>query len=229
MASCIGLMWLLRIENSIQGVLLGWRNKLISVTNCCITKNPNLEVWNNDLLFVVILFEVVWLVFPLVSPELTHAASLSWSSVGTAGSLTPYALLLGYDKLKAFFQDSKRDWMAQVLPLEVNVIHHISFSQNSGNPLQYSCLANPMDGGAWWAAVHGVTRSWTWLSDFTLFFHFHALEKEMATPLQCSYLGNPRDWEAWWAAIYGVTQSRTQLKWLSSSSSSSHRSNPFKE
>ena len=38
-----------------------------------------------------------------------------------------------------------------------------------------------MDGGAWWAAVHGVARSWTRLSDFTLFFHFHALEKEMAT------------------------------------------------
>ena len=101
--------------------------------------------------------------------------------MGTAGSLTPYALLLGYDKLKAFFQDSKRDRMAQVLPLEVNVIRHISFGQNNGNPLQYSCLANPMDGGAWWAAVHGVARSWTRLSDFTLFFHFHALEKEMAT------------------------------------------------
>ena len=40
---------------------------------------------------------------------------------------------------------------------------------------------NPMDGGAWWAAVHGVTRSWTRLSDFTFTFHFHALEKEMAT------------------------------------------------
>ena len=38
-----------------------------------------------------------------------------------------------------------------------------------------------MDGGAWWAAVHGVTKSRTWLSDFTLTFHFHALEKEMAT------------------------------------------------
>ena len=42
-------------------------------------------------------------------------------------------------------------------------------------PLQYSCLENPMDGGAWWAAVHGVT------SDFTFTFHFHALEREMAT------------------------------------------------
>ena len=53
--------------------------------------------------------------------------------------------------------------------------------EGSGNPLQYSCLANPMDGGAWWAAVHGVTRSRTQLSDFTFTFHFYALEKEMAT------------------------------------------------
>src|SRR5574339_16402 len=49
------------------------------------------------------------------------------------------------------------------------------------NPLQYSCLENPMDRGAWWAAVHGVARSRTRLSDFTFTFHFHALEKEMAT------------------------------------------------
>ena len=53
--------------------------------------------------------------------------------------------------------------------------------EGNGNPLQYSCLENPMDGGAWWAAVHGVTRSLTRLSDFTFTFHFHALEKEMAT------------------------------------------------
>ena len=53
--------------------------------------------------------------------------------------------------------------------------------EGNGTPLQYSCLENPMDGGAWWAAVHGVGKSWTWLSDFTFTFHFHALEKEMAT------------------------------------------------
>ena len=47
--------------------------------------------------------------------------------------------------------------------------------------LQHSCLENPMDGGAWWAAVHGVAKSWTWLSDFTFTFHFYTLEKEMAT------------------------------------------------
>ena len=53
--------------------------------------------------------------------------------------------------------------------------------EGNGSPLQYSCLENPMDGGAWWAAVHGVARSQTQLSDFTFTFHFHALEKEMAT------------------------------------------------
>ena len=53
--------------------------------------------------------------------------------------------------------------------------------EGNGTPLQYSCLENPMEGGAWWAALHGVAKSQTQLSDFTLTFHFHALEKEMAT------------------------------------------------
>ena len=53
--------------------------------------------------------------------------------------------------------------------------------EGNGTPLQYSHLENPMDGGAWWAAVHGVTESWTRLSDFTFPFHFPALETEMAT------------------------------------------------
>ena len=53
--------------------------------------------------------------------------------------------------------------------------------EGNGTPLQYSCLENPMDGGAWLAAVHGATKSRTRLSDFIFTFHFHALEKEMAT------------------------------------------------
>ena len=53
--------------------------------------------------------------------------------------------------------------------------------EGNGTPLQYSCLENPMDGGAWWAAVRGVAKSRTRLSDFTFTFHFHALEKEMAS------------------------------------------------
>ena len=55
------------------------------------------------------------------------------------------------------------------------------YEEGDGTPLQYSCLENPMDGGAWKAAVHGVTVGRTRLSDFTFTFHFHALEKEMAT------------------------------------------------
>ena len=53
--------------------------------------------------------------------------------------------------------------------------------EGNGTPLQYSCLENPLDGRAWWAAVRGVAKSWARLSDFTFTFHFHALEKEMAT------------------------------------------------
>ena len=69
-----------------------------------------------------------------------------------------------------------------------------------------------MDGGAWWAAVHGVARSQTQLSDFTFTFHFHALEKEMATHSNVLAWENPRDGGAWWAAVYGVAQSWTRLK-----------------
>ena len=57
----------------------------------------------------------------------------------------------------------------------------LSLGEGNGTPLQYSCLENPMDGGAWKAAVPGVAEGRTRLSDFTFTFHFHALEKEMAT------------------------------------------------
>ena len=60
--------------------------------------------------------------------------------------------------------------------------HMTKHGEGNGNPLQYSCLENPMDGGAWWAAVRGVAKSQTRLSDFTFTFHFPwKLEKEMAT------------------------------------------------
>ena len=81
--------------------------------------------------------------------------------------------------------------LAVVNSAAVDIGVHASFSvmvfsgifpgEGDGTPLQYSCLENPIDRGAWWAAVHGVARSQTRLSDFTLFFHFDALEKEMAT------------------------------------------------
>ena len=89
----------------------------------------------------------------------------------------------------------------------------IPFEEGNGTPLQYSCLENPKDGGAWWAAVHLTER---------LHFHFSlsCIGEGNGNPLQCSYLENPRDGGAWWAAIYGVAQSRTRLRRLSSSSSS---------
>ena len=91
--------------------------------------------------------------------------------------------------------------------------------EGTGDPLQYSWLENPMDGGAWWAAVHGVAKSQTQLSDFT-FTSLSCIGEGNDNPLQCSCLENPRDSGAWWAAVYGVAESRTQLKRLSSSRSS---------
>ena len=73
----------------------------------------------------------------------------------------------------------KLNLLIQLLP--GNMSHTANYLVYDGTPLQYSCLENLMDGGAWWAAVHGVAKSPTRLSDFTFTFHFHALEKEMAT------------------------------------------------
>ena len=75
------------------------------------------------------------------------------------------------------------DWLYQVL--EKAMVTHF----------QYSCLENPMDGGAWWAAVHGVAKSRTRLSDFTFTFHFHALEKEMA-PTPVFLPGESQGWRS---------------------------------
>ena len=65
--------------------------------------------------------------------------------------------------------------------MNINPSIYTAFGEGNGTPLQYSCLENPMDGEVWWAAVHGVAKSQTRLSDFPFTFHFQALEKEMAT------------------------------------------------
>ena len=88
--------------------------------------------------------------------------------------------------------------------------------EGNGNPLQCSCLENPVDRGAWRAAVHRVARSRIRLKRLSV----HACIGEgNGNPFQYFCLENPRDKGAWWAAIFGVTQSRTRLKRLSSSSS----------
>ena len=83
----------------------------------------------------------------------------------------------------------------------------ISYGEGNGTPLQYSCLENPMDRGAWWAAVHGVA---------TERLHFQLslsrIGEGNGNPLQCSCLENPRDGGTWWAVVYGVAQSWTRLK-----------------
>ena len=81
-----------------------------------------------------------------------------------------------------------------------------NYGEGNGTPLQHSCLENPIDGGAWWAAVHGVAKSRIGLSDFTFTFHFHALEKEMAP--YSSTLG----WKIPWTEEPGGLQSMGSLR-----------------
>ena len=76
-----------------------------------------------------------------------------------------------------------------------------SLREGNGNLLQYSCLENPVDRGAWWVAVQGVAQSWTQLKRLSM----HACTGEgNGNPLQYSCLKSPRDKGAWWAAVYVV-------------------------
>ena len=97
----------------------------------------------------------------------------------------------------------------------IHIYIYIYIREDSGTPLQNSCLESPMDGGAWYAAVHRVARSRTRLNDFTFTFHFHALEKEMATHSSILAWRIPGTGEPDGLPYMGVTQSWTRLKWLS--------------
>ena len=108
-----------------------------------------------------------------------------------------------------------------VQQLKISPLYTLQCGEGNGTPLQYSCLENPMDGGAWWAAVHEVAKSCTWLSNFTFTFHFHALEKEMATHSSVLAWRIPRTAEPGGLLSMGSHRVKTRLKRLSSSSSSS--------
>ena len=92
-------------------------------------------------------------------------------------------------------------------------IYYTPIRRGQWHPLQYSSLENPMDGGAWWAAVHGVAGSRAWLSDFTFTFHFHALEKAMATHSSVLAWRIPGTGEP--VGLLSMGSHRVGLKWLS--------------
>ena len=78
---------------------------------------------------------------------------------------------------------------------------NLYIGEGNVNPLQYSCLENPVDRGAWWAAIYGVAQSRTQLKQLSM---DACIGEGNGNLLQYSCLENPRDKGAWWAAIYGV-------------------------
>ena len=98
-----------------------------------------------------------------------------------------------------------------MIPLRFHLyeVPKVLTGEGNGTPLQYSCLENPMDGGAWWAAVHGVMKNRTRLSNFTFIFHFHALEEEMATHSSVLAWRIPGTGEPGGCHLWGRTESDT--------------------
>ena len=98
--------------------------------------------------------------------------------------------------------DSRTIW-------EIRGAYYHKHGEGNGTPLQYSCLENPVGGGAWWAAVHGVTKSRTRLSSFTFTFHFHALEKKWQ-PTPVFLPGESQGWGSLvGCGLWGRTESDT--------------------
>ena len=151
----------------------------------------------------------------------SHASNLDWWSISymVIYMFQCYSLKSSHPRLLP--QNTKlcslHSWNldSNLWFIQLGISHDILCIHKEGNgtPRQYSCLENPMDGGAWWAAVHGVAKSLTWLGDFTFTFHFHALEEEMETHSSVLAWRIPGKGGAWWAAVSGVAQSGTWLKW----------------
>ena len=122
----------------------------------------------------------------------THSSVLAWRIPGTGepGGLLP----MGLHRVRHNWSD-----LAAAAGLQ--------FREGNGTPLQYSCLENSMDGGAWWATVHGVAKSQTWLSDFTFTF-MHWRRKWQLTPVFLP--GESQGWESLvGCCLWGCTESDT--------------------
>ena len=140
---------------------------------------------------------------------------LPWDSLGKNTEVACHALL------QAIFLTQGLNLCLLVAPTLHQILYCWAtgdYGEGNGTPLQYSCLENPMDGGAWWAAVHGWQRvGHNWAPSLSLFSFMHWRRKWQPTPV--FFLpGEPQGRGAWWTAICGVTQSWTRLKWLGSSS-----------
>ena len=132
-----------------------------------------------------------WKILPLNSLHLFHSAP--WNPALLYLRVCFYLFICFVIKIQhksiIIWYVSSYVWLISLsmVPLSPSMLCQVArfntfyVGERNGTPLQYSCLENPMDGGAWWAAVHGVAKSRRWLSDFTFTFHFHVLEKEMAT------------------------------------------------
>ena len=130
----------------------------ISSRSCCqffCVKYPEAELWDHN-------FYILWGTFRPHSIEAALFYILTNKTKHEGSSLLTSSPTLVFCSFSC----------GHLIPL---------FGEGDGTPLRHSCLENPMDGGAWWAVVHGVAKSQMRLSDFTFTFHLHALEKEMAT------------------------------------------------
>ena len=135
--------------------------------------------------------------------------------MGEASPILPCSRAHEEPPLTAHSHDSQMDWEFPyfVFCVLVACIAFSKHSEGNGTPLQYSCLENPMDRGAWWAACSPWGHEELDTNE-RLHFHFSlsCIGEGNGNPLQCSCLENPRDGGAWWAAVYGVAQSWTRLK-----------------
>ena len=122
--------------------------------------------------------------YQLLELAQTHVHRVSDAIQPSYPLLSPSPPAFNLSSIRVLFNESALHirWPNSLLSLDyLDLKLDIGYGEGNGNPLQYSYLENPMDGGAWWAVVHGVAKSQTRLSDFPFTFHFHALEKEMAT------------------------------------------------
>ena len=120
----------------------------------------------------------------IVACQVSLSLGLPRKNIGVSSHFLLHGLLwwLRWQSMCLECRRREFDSWARDDPLEKEIAIHCSIlGEGNGTSLQYSCLENPMDGGAWWAAVHGVAQCQTQLSAFTFTFHFHTLEKEMAT------------------------------------------------